>query len=195
MYRAFRRSVAAALLASAALASGPVVAAGHAGATGAFGQEAESKSAPLAKELVDLLVKNNITSVAARDPIERDRFIAALFYPGQLMVITGKYAVPVLLDEKISFDKYMDVYVELNGAAAPESKIFIEDQFANGIVPAKNTPFDSWVVGEKAVLFDGNHRKAKLSRDEYRKLMADADAQYAKLLELLIAEAKTVKSL
>lgn len=189
MYRAFRRSVAAALLASAVLAHGSLQ------AVGATDQEAASKSAPLAKELVDLLVKNNITSVAARDPIERDRFIAALFYPGQLMVITGKYAVPVLLDEKISFDKYMDVYVELNGAAVPESKIFIEDQFANGIVATKNTPFDSWVVGEKATLFDGDHRKAKLSRDDYRKLMADADQQYAKLLELLIAEAKTVKGL
>ena len=188
MYRVFRRSVAAALLASVALAHAPVAAV-------APGQENESKSAPLAKELVDLLVKNNITSVAARDPIERDRFIAALFYPGQLMVITGKYSVPVLLDEKISFDKYMDVYVELNGAAVPESKIFIEDQFANGLVATKNTPFDSWVVGEKATLFDGDHRKAKLSRDEYRKLMSDADQQYAKLLELLIAEAKTVKSL
>ena len=189
MYRAFRRSVAAALLASVALAHGPLVFAA------APGQEAESKSAPLAKELVDLLVKNNITSIAARDPIERDRFIAALFYPGQLMVITGKYTVPVLLDEKISFDKYMDVYVALNGAAVPDSKIFIEDQFANGIVATKNTPFDSWVVGEKAVLFDGDHRKAKLSRDEYRKVVSDADQQYAKLLELLIAEAKTVKSL
>jgi hypothetical protein len=189
MYRAFRRFAAAAMLAAAALTHGSLDAAG------AGDQDAASKSAPLAKELVDLLTKNNITSVAARDPIERDRFIAALFYPGQLMVITGKYTVPVLLDEKISFDKYMDVYVALNGAAVPESKIFIEDQFANGLVATKNTPFDSWVVGEKATLFDGDHRKAKLSRDEYRKLLSDADQQYAKLLELLIAEAKTVKGL
>lgn len=180
MFRAFRPRIAAASLAALVLTSGPAPAAA---------QDAPV-SAPLAKELVSLLVDNEMTSIAARDPIERDRFIAALFYPGQLMVVSGKYTVPVLLDEKISFDKYMDVYVALNGAAVPDSKIFIEDQFANGLTTSKNTPFDSWVVGEKTMFFDGNHRKAKMSRDEYRKLVADADQQYAKLLELLIAQAK-----
>ena len=188
MYRVFRSLPTAALLAALVLTSGTAR---------LVAQDASgSKSAALAKELVDILVKRNITSMAARDPIERDRFIAALFYPGQLMVVTGKYAVPVLLDEKISFDKYMDVYVELNGAATLDSKIFIEDQFANGIATTKDTPFDSWTVGgSKATLFDGDHRKAKLSRDAYRKLVTDADQQYAKLLELLIAQAKTDKVL
>jgi hypothetical protein len=188
MYRAFRCSLVAASLAALVLTSGSA----RLAAQDASG----SKSAALAKELVDLLAKSNLTSIAARDPIERDRFTAALFYPGQLMVVTGKYSVPVLLDEKISFDKFMDVYVELNGAAAPDSKIFIEDQFANGIVQTKDTPFDSWTVGDaKSTLFDGDHRKAKMSRDDYRKLLADADQQYAKLLELLIAQAKSEKGL
>lgn len=182
MSRAFRPLIVAASLAALVLTSAPAPAAAQ--------DEPASVSAPLAKELVSLLVDHEMTSIAARDPIERDRFIAALFYPGQLMVVSGKYTVPVLLDEKISFDKYMDVYVALNGAAVPDSKIFIEDQFANGLTTSKNTPFDSWVVGDKTTLFDGNHRKAKMSRDEYRKLVADADQQYAKLLELLIAQAK-----
>ena len=187
MYRAFRTSLVAASLASLILTTGTA----HLAA-----QDTGSKSAALAKELVDILTQRNITSIAARDPIERDRFIAAFFYPGQLMVVTGKYSVPVLLDEKISFDKYMDVYVELNGAATADSKIFIEDQFANGIATTKDTPYDSWTVGDnKSTLFNGDHRKAKMSRDEYRKLVVDADVQYAKLLELLIAQAKTDKGL
>jgi len=182
MFRASRPCLTAALL--AALVTAPAF------APSMTAQEPTSKSAALAKELVSLLSSNELTSIAARDPIERDRFIAALFYPGQLMVVTGKYTVPVLLDEKISFDKYMDVYVELNGAAVPESKIFIEDQFADGLLTTNQTPFDSWIVGDRVTLFDGNHRKAKMSRDEYRKLVADADEQYAKMLELLIAQAK-----
>lgn len=180
MSRAFHPYIVAASLAALVLTSAPAPAAAQDGPV----------SAALAKELVSLLVDNEMTSIAARDPIERDRFIAALFYPGQLMVVSGKYTVPVLLDEKISFDKYMDVYVALNGAAVPDSKIFIEDQFANGLTTSKNTPFDSWVVGDKTMFFDGNHRKAKMSKDEYRKLVTDADQQYAKLLELLIAQAK-----
>ena len=103
-----------------------------------------TKSAALAKELVDLLTKTKRDSIAARDPIEKDRFIAAMVYPGQLMVITGKYTVPVLLDEKISFGKFMDVYVELNGAAVPSSKLFIEDQNADGLIfNRREIPFDS----------------------------------------------------
>jgi hypothetical protein len=149
------------------------------------------KSAALARELSELLARQKLTSMAARDPIERDRFIAAMVYPGQLMVITGKYTVPVLLDEKISFGKFMDVYLELNGAAVPASKMFIEDQFADGLVAnRKQTPFDSIVMGDTVLLFDGDHRKAKMSKDEYAKAFADADERYARLLELLVKQAK-----
>jgi hypothetical protein len=186
MFRALRLPLASAALAAIAFAAAPV--------TAAAPQDPVSKSSALAKELVDVLAKQKRDSIAARDPIERDRFIAALMYPGQLMVVTGKYTVPVLLEEKINFHKYMDVYVELNGAAVPSSKVFIEDQFADGFVPGrKQTPFDSIVEGDKTTLFDGDHRKAKISKDEYNRLFAEADARYAKLLELLLAQAKGVK--
>ena len=184
MFRALRLPLASAAL--AALTAGVFAAPAAA--------QDPNKSAALAKELVDLLTKQKRDSIAARDPIERDRFIAAMIYPGQLMVITGKYTVPVLLDEKISFGKYMDVYVELNGAAVPSSKVFIEDQFADGLMfNRKQTPFDSVVLGDKTMLFDGDHRKAKMSKDEYNKAFADADEQYSKLLELLLAQLKAVK--
>ena len=182
MFRAFRLPLAAAVI--AAVAAGVFT-------VPASAQNNASKSAALAKELVDLLTTKKRDSIAARDPIEKDRFIAAMIYPGQLMVVTGKYTVPVLLDEKISFGKFMDVYVELNGAAVPASKVFFEDQFADGLMHSrKQTPFDSVVFGDKVMLFDGDHRKAKLSKDEYNKIFADADAQYTKLLELLLEQLK-----
>jgi hypothetical protein len=185
MFRAFRLPLASAAL--AALTAGVFTAPAAA--------QDSHKSAALAKELVDLLTKAKRDSIAARDPIEKDRFIAALIYPGQLMVVTGKYTVPVLLDEKISFGKYMDVYVELNGAAVPSSKVFIEDQNADGLIfNRKETPFDSVVFGDKVMLFDGDHRKAKMSKEDYSKAFADADAQYTKLLELLLAQLKSIKS-
>src|SRR5688500_951357 len=186
MFRALRLPLASAALAAIAFAAAPLSAAPP--------QDSGAKPAALAKELVGLLAKQKKDSIAARDPIERDRFIAAMVYPGQLMVVAGKYTVPVLLDEKISFGKYMDVYVELNGAAVPASKVFIEDQFADGFVPGrKQTPFDSFVEGDKTLLFDGDHRKLKMSKDEYNKAFADADARYAKFLELLVAQLKGVK--
>lgn len=186
MFPAVRLSLALAALAAVAVTAVPAPAAAR--------QDSVSKSAALAKELTALLAKQKRDSMAARDPIERDRFVAAMIYPGQLMVITGKYTVPVLLDEKISFGKFMDVYVELNGAAVPSSKTFIEDQFADGLVNGRRQmPFDSVVEGDKTVLFDGDHRKANMSKDEYNRAFADADEKYAKLLELLLAQAKGVK--
>jgi hypothetical protein len=158
------------------------------------GAQNSPRSAALAKELVDILSRNKLDTIAARDPLERDRFIAAMSIPGQLMVVTGKYTVPVLLDEKISFNKFKDVYIELNAAAVPASKIFIEDLFADGIVTnRKQSPFDTWMEAGKTTLFDGDHRKVKMSKEDYAKQVQDADARYSKLLELLIAQAKQVK--
>lgn len=186
MFRVFRLPLAASLAAALTLGALPAVR--------AESQSPASKSAALAKELADLLTKQKQDSIAARDPLERDRFIAAMVYPGQLMVVTGKYTVPVLLDEKISFGKYMDVYVELNGAAVPASKVFIEDQFADGLSSNRDdTPFDSVVQGDMTLLFDGDHRKAKMSKEEYAAAFAAADERYAKLLELLIAQLKAGK--
>jgi len=186
MFRAFRRPLALAALAAMTVTAAPVTAAAR--------QNTVSKSAALAKELSALLAQQKRDSIAVRDPIERDRFVAAMIYPGQLMVITGKYTVPVLLDEKISFGKFMDVYIELNGAAVPSSKTFIEDQFADGLVNGRRQmPHDSVVEGDKTVLFDGDFRKAKMSKDEYNKAFADADEKYSKLLEMLLAQAKGVK--
>lgn len=186
MFRAFRLPLALAALAAVAVTAAPVPAAAR--------QNTVSKSAALAKELSALLAQQKRDSIAVRDPIERDRFVAAMIYPGQLMVITGKYTVPVLLDEKISFGKFMDVYIELNGAAVPSSKTFFEDQFADGLVNGKKQmPYDSVVEGDKTVLFDGDHRRAKMSKDEYNKAFADADEKYSKLLEMLLAQAKGVK--
>ncbi len=183
MFRALRLPLASAALAALAVAAVAVPAAAR--------QATAPKSAVLARELVALLATQKRDVIATRDPIERDRFIAAMIYPGQLMVVTGKYTVPVLLDEKISFGKFMDVYVELNGAAVPSSKVFIEDQFADGLSPnRKQMPFDSVVEGDKTMLFDGDHRKAKMSKDEYNKAFAEMDEKYSKLLELLLAQAK-----
>lgn len=185
MSRAFRLLMVSAVLAAVAVGAAPLTAAA---------QDPGSKSAALAKELTALLTEQKRDSIAARDPIERDRFIAAMVYPGQLMVVTGKYTVPVLLDEKISFGKFLDVYIELNGAAVPSSKVFIEDQFADGLVNGKKQiPYDSVMEGDKTLLFDGDHRKANMSKEEYSAAFAAADERYAKLLELLLAQLKGVK--
>src|SRR5712692_2649865 len=77
----------------------------------------DSKSAALAKELAATLEAVKLDSIAAKDPSSPDTFVAALYFPGlQLLVVSAKYSVPQLLNERISRKEYREVYLDLNGA-------------------------------------------------------------------------------
>src|SRR5712692_7063634 len=85
----------------------------------------ESKSASLAKQLAAALDASKLDCIAAKDPSAPDVFVAALYFPGaQLLVISGKYSVPQLLNERLTKKEYRDIYMDLNGASAADSKIF-----------------------------------------------------------------------
>ena len=50
-----------------------------------------------------------------------------------------------------------------------------------------------WDEGDKSTAFDGEWKKAKMSEADYTKAYADADERYAKMLSLLLAQAKSSK--
>ena len=67
------------------------------------GSAQESKSAPLAKQLVAALESGKLDSIAAKDPSNQDVYLGALYIKGsQLLVISNKYAVPAALDGRLS---------------------------------------------------------------------------------------------
>ena len=153
----------------------------------------ESKSAPLAKQLAAALDAGKLDSIAAQDPSDGDRFIAALYFPGmQLLVISGKYSVPQLLAERLGRKEYRDVYMDLNGASVADSKIFIEDPGADGLKAKRedNQAFDQVDMGGKRTMFDGDWKKQKLSEQDYLKAFAAADDRYTQLLTALLAQLK-----
>ena len=47
-----------------------------------------------------------------------------------------------------------------------------------------------WDEGTKSTAFDGEWKKAKMSEADYTKAYTDADERYAKMLSLLLAQAK-----
>ena len=62
----------------------------------------ESKSAPLARQLVAAMDAAKLDSIAAQDPAAADVFVAALYLSGsQLLVVSAKYTVPQLLTERL----------------------------------------------------------------------------------------------
>ena len=151
-----------------------------------------SKSDPLAVELVKLLEQGGLQYIAAKAP-EPEYYVAALHIPGvQLLVVKAKYSVPVLFDERLSKKEYQDAYIDLNSASLPETKIFVEDLRADGLHVRRDSdePFDIYEASGRRTMFDGDFKKQKLSEEEYTRLFATADEQYAKMLGALIAQLK-----
>ena len=152
----------------------------------------DSKSSALAVELVKLLDQRKLDSVAAKVAAP-DQYAAVLYFPGsQLLVVGAKYYVPERMDVSLSEKKYRDVYIDLNSAAVPKTKIFVSDLGADGLQARKrgNQPSDTVDVNGKTYALDGDWKKAKISEDEYMKTYQDTDAEYAKMLEALVAQIK-----
>lgn len=153
----------------------------------------ESKSAALAKELTDLLDQGKIDAIAAKDPSAPDAYVAALYFSGsQLLVVSARYSVPVILNERLAKKEFREVYTDLNSAAIEGSRALVMDIGADGLKPKKeDSRFDTCDVGAKSYVFDGDWKKQKLaSEDDYNKAYAEADAKYAKMLTALIAQVK-----
>jgi hypothetical protein len=160
-------------------------------APAAFAQD--SKSAPLARQLSEALDAAKLDSVAARYPGAQDTFVAALYFPGlQLLVVAAKYTAPQLIDTKLAQKNYKDIYIDLNSASVPETKVFVEDLGADGlkIKREENQPFDAFEMGGKRTAFDSDWKKQKMSEDDYKKAFATADERYTQLLTALLAQLK-----
>ena len=157
----------------------------------AFAQE--SKSAPLAKQLVAALDAAKLDCVAAKDPSAPDVFVAALYFPGvQLLIVSGKYSVPQLLNERLAKKEYRDTYLDLNGAAMPASKIFLEDPGADGLKAKREEgqAFDTYETAGKPIVFDGDWKRQKVSEQDYMKAYTSADDRYSAMLTALLAQMK-----
>ena len=160
-------------------------------ASAAFAQE--SKSAALAKQLAAALDAASLDSIAAKDSAKPDTFVGALYFKGlQLLVISGKYSAPLILDGKVGKKEYRDVYLDLNGASDVATKIFVEDMGADGLKADHdaNTAFDACETGGKRVGFDGDWKRQQMSEQDYKKAFTAADDAYSEMLTALIAQVK-----
>ncbi len=155
-------------------------------------------SAVLVKELVALLEQQQLENVAARVPGERDRFAAALYMPkSEILTVSARYTVPVLLQEQIYGRKYRDAYVALNGAGAKTGKMFIEDTGADGLTlePGPNGRFD--IIYQEVThrtLLNGVWKDQKLSEQQYKQRFEAAEQAYVPALAAMIGELKNTAS-
>jgi hypothetical protein len=153
----------------------------------------ESKSAPLAKQLVAALEAGKLDSIAAQDPTAPDVFFAALYIQGsELLVVSAKYTAPQLLTDRLGKKEYRDTYIDLNSASVPASKVLIQDSLGDGLKPkvGDNQPFDIYEDGGKRTMFDGNWKNQKMSEQDYMKTFSAADDRYTQILTALLAQVK-----
>ncbi len=156
----------------------------------------ESKSAALAKELTQILEATKLDGIGAADPSNPGTFVAALHIPGtQLLVVSASYAQPSLLVDKINTSDYRGIYMDLHSASVAGSKVFVQDQRCDGLIfrAGGDDVADMWDEGNKSTAFDGEWKKAKITEEQYTKAYTDADERYAKMLSLLVAQAKKGK--
>jgi hypothetical protein len=157
-----------------------------------LGQEAsQSQSALAAGTLVRLLGAQGLQAVAAKDPDDPGRFIAALYIPGaELLVVSATYPVPSLLEQRLHKKEYRDVYLDLQATPTTKGRLFIEDMQSDGLKPTcpSGVRFDVAIEnGTVETRFNGDFAAQKLTEGEYRSRFEAVEARYAKMLSALIA--------
>ena len=150
----------------------------------------ESRSAQLASELIKLLDSMKLDSAAAK--LDKDEYAGALYFPGtQLLVVKARYIVPERMDAQLAQKNYRDVYIDLNSASVPASKVLIADLGANGLFARRReNQFDTADLAGKSYSFDGDWGRAKISEQDYTKAFQTSDTEYIRILEALVAQLK-----
>ena len=159
-----------------------VLAAGPAGAQ-------DSTSAPLAAELAELMTNAELDALAGKDSTGEGRFVAALAFPGQLLVVSARYEVPIYVEDKIAKGEYREVYIDLNAASIGGTKVLVTDVGANGL-HADDDTVDMFEDGSGVVRFDGDWGAQGMQEAEYMKTFSEADQHYTRMLKALIAQAR-----
>ena len=151
-----------------------------------------SQSAVVAKQLTAALLERRLEAIAAKDPDEPDRFVAALFFPdSQLLVISARYAAGPLLESKLLQKQYRDVYLDLQGAPVSGSSMFYQDMKADGLCAGQDMVADIFYDGSAtAKVFDADWDKHKMSQKVYQQEYMAADQQYSRLLTILLTQVK-----
>lgn len=150
-----------------------------------------SRSEPLARDLATMMQQRKLDACAAKNPDAPNVYVAALLFPNvQLLVVAGEPLSPALTQQQLDQKQYMEVYGTLQQSVVPNTKVFFQDLKADGL-HAKSQAVD--VLYEHVsnqTIFDGEPAKHHLTDVQYAQRFAAADAQYSRLLSILIDSLK-----
>jgi len=156
---------------------------GSAGPAAAAGPEQSPKTAT---GLVSLMKSQGLSAVAATDPTDPGRVVAAMLIPDvQLLVVGARSTATPYLEAQIAKGEYGDVYATLNSTAVADTKVFFQDMGCDGLTNANDGVDVMYERGTAQTIFDGDWKRQKMSRQDYEEKLQKADAEYTRLLTLL----------
>ena len=147
----------------------------------------DSRSATSVPEFVKMLETMKLDAFAVKGSSPNE-YVGALYFPGtQLLVVSAKFDTPWRADSLLGMKNYRDLYIELNSASQPNTKVFVSDLSANGLRPKKDgNLYDTADVAGKTYNFDGDWKKAKITEGDYSKAFSTTDDQYSQMIQALI---------
>lgn len=152
----------------------------------------ESVSSARAAALTKQLDQHKLDAVAAPDPDQPGRFVAALYYPGaQLLAVSAAYPVPQVLQQRIADRKYRDAYMDLQGPETLQGRFFVMDLQADGLRHTRrngDAAFDITYESGNQASFDGDWKRQHMSRSQYDARFTADDKRYARMLAALERE-------
>jgi hypothetical protein len=150
----------------------------------------ERTSPPLVRDLVAAMAARELDAIAAPDPAEPGRFVAALVFPDvQMLLVSSRHQSAAALAGQIAKRQFRDVYVALQAGVA-DGRIFIHDMGCDGV---RDDAEDIDIIYEGAgqrTIFDGGWEAQQLTEAAYREKHQKADEQYARALTLLLEAVK-----
>jgi hypothetical protein len=143
-----------------------------------------------AQQLRYFFQRTGQNAVAALDPSDRDAFVAALHVAGDLLVVRARHPSVRELTTRIKSEEYFQTYLALIATPTSDGKLFVIDAGANGVlsgVPGADNIDRMRDGGGREIVFNGDFTGQQLTAAQYDALLAQTDAEYARLLKVLLS--------
>lgn len=150
----------------------------------------DSASAAPAAEVARLLDSRGLGAFAA--PFGRE-WVAALYLAGsELVVVKGVAGSGI--EPLAAARSYREIYIHINSAADPATKLLVSDVGADGLRAGRNgrAPADTAEAVGRSYVFDGEWARAGLTEGEYGQAFRTVDREYAVMLQALLVELRRV---
>jgi hypothetical protein len=156
----------------------------------AAGAPPDLHSPALVKQLTNALTEYELEAIAAQDPEEPDRFVAALlFRNAQLLVVSARHQSADSLSARLARKEYREVYLDLSSSSQSHNSWFLQDMEADGLCAKRDQTPDLLYEGTTLpVVFDGDRKRHGKSERDYEQQLSDADERYSRMLKILIRQ-------